>query len=100
MVVCKVRPEKNNPDSTHITIGGNRICYPGNVSTNTALLKLVKLLLNSVLFRNGAHFSTIDIKNLYLDTPMPDPEYVRIKISDTPDKFFTEYNLGGRDRKG
>ncbi len=31
---------------------------------------------------------------------MPDPEYVRIKISDIPDTFFTEYNLGGRDCDG
>jgi hypothetical protein len=31
---------------------------------------------------------------------MPDPKYVHIKISDIPEKFFTEYNLGGRDRKG
>ncbi len=64
------------------------------------MLKLVKLLLNSVLSRKGARFSTIDIKNFYLDTPMLDPEYVHIKISDIPDKFFTEYNLGGHDREG
>jgi hypothetical protein len=100
MVLCEVRPEKDDPDRTRITIGGNRICYPGNVGTNMASLELVKLLLNSVLSRKGAHFSTIDIKNFYLDTPMPDPEYVRIKISDIPDKFFTEYNLGGCDRDG
>jgi hypothetical protein len=93
MVVCEVCPEKDDPDRTRITIGGNRICYPGNVSTNTASLELVKLLLNSVLSRKGARFSTIDIKNFYLDTPMPDPEYVRIKISDIPDKFFTESTL-------
>jgi hypothetical protein len=73
MVVCKVFPEKDDPDCTRITIGGNRICYPGNVGTNTALLELVKLLLNSVLSRKGACFSTINIKNFYLDTPMPDP---------------------------
>jgi hypothetical protein len=100
MVVCKVRPEKDDPDRYRITISGNRICYPGDVGTNTALLKLVKLLLNSVLSRKGARFSTINIKNFYLDTPMPNPEYVRIKILDIPDKFFTEYNLGGSDRKG
>jgi hypothetical protein len=100
MVVCEVRPEKDDPDRTRITIGGNRICYPGDVCTNTASLELVKLLLNSILSRNGARFSTIDIKNFYLDTPMPDPEYVRIKISDIPDEFFMEYNLGGRDRNG
>ncbi len=100
MVVCEVRPEKDDPDRTRITIGGNRICYPGDVGTKTALLELVKLLLNSVLSRKGARFSTIDIKNFYLDTPMPDPKYVCIKISYTLDKFFTEYNLGGHDCEG
>ncbi len=99
-VVCEVRPEKDDQDRTRITIDGNRICYPGDVGTNTALLKLVKLLLNSVLSRKGAWFSTIDIKNFYLDTPMPDPEYVCIKLSDIPEEFIKEYNLPGRDRDG
>jgi hypothetical protein len=72
----------------------------GDAGANTASLKLVKLLLNSVLSRKGARFSTIDIKNFYLDTPMPDLEYLCIKISDIPDKFFTEFNLGGRDHEG
>jgi hypothetical protein len=67
MVVCEVRPEKDDPDRTRITIGGNRICYPGDVGTNTASLELVKLLLNSVLSRKDARFSTIDLKNFYLD---------------------------------
>jgi hypothetical protein len=97
MVVCEVRPEKDDPDRTCITIDGNRICYPGNVVTNTASLELVKLTLNSVLSRKGAWFSTIDLKNFYLDTPMPDPEYVHIKLSDILDKFIKEYNLSGRD---
>jgi len=70
MVVCEVRPEKDDPDRTRITIGGSRICYPGDVGTNTASLELFKLLLNSVLSRKGAHFSTIDLKNFYLDTPI------------------------------
>jgi len=100
MVVCEVRPDKDNPDRTRITIGGSRICYPGDVGTNTASLELFKLLLNSVLSRKGVRFSTIDLKNFYLDTPMPDPEYVRIKITDIPAKFIEEYKLAGRDRDG
>ncbi len=95
MVICEVCPEKDDPDRSLITIGGNRICYPGNVGTNTALLELVKLPLNSVLTRKGAWFSTIDLKNFYLDTPMPDPKYVCIKLSDIPDKFIKKYNLSG-----
>ncbi len=100
MVVCEVRPEKDDPDRTRITIRGSRICYPGDVGTNTASLELFKLLLNSVLSRKDAHFSTIDLKNFYLDTPMPDPEYVRIKITDFPAEFIEEYKLAGTDRDG
>ncbi len=81
-------------------LASNRICYPGKVGTNTALLELVKLLLNSVRSRKGARFSTIDLKNFYLDTPMPDPEYVHIKLSDIPNKFIKEYNLSGQDQDG
>jgi hypothetical protein len=100
MVVCEVRPDKDDPNRTRITIGGNCICFPGDVGTNTASLELVKLLLNSVLYWKGARFSSIDLKNFYLNTPMPDPEYVRIKISDIPAEFIEEYNLTGKDWDG
>jgi hypothetical protein len=99
-VICKVCPEKDNPNCTQITIEGSQICYPGDVGTNTASLELVKILLNSVLSWKGAHFSTIDLKKFYLDTPMPDPEYVCIKTMDIPDKSILEYNLLGCDRDG
>ena len=35
-VVCKVRPEKSDPNRTHITVSGNRITFPGDVGTPTA----------------------------------------------------------------
>jgi hypothetical protein len=72
--LCEVRPEKDDPNRTRITLGGNCICYPGDVGTNTALLELLKLLLNSVLSWKGACFSFIDLKNFYLDTLMSNPE--------------------------
>jgi hypothetical protein len=88
MVVCKVCLEKDDPDCTRITIGRNCICFLGNVGTNTASLKLVKLLLNSVLSCPGTGFSSIDLKTFYLDTPMPDPKYVCIKIADILAEFI------------
>jgi len=100
MVVCEVRPEKDGPDRTRITIGGSHICFPRDVGTNTASLELFKVLLNSVLSCKGARFSTINLKSFYLDTPMPDPEYVRIKITDIPAEFIEEYKLTGTDRDG
>jgi hypothetical protein len=100
LVICEVHPEKDNPNCTQITIGGSQISYPGDVGTNTASLELVKILLNSVLSWKGMQFSTIDLKKIYLDTPMPNPEYVRINMLDIPDKFILEYNLLSRDREG
>ncbi len=100
MVVCEVLPEKDDPDCTRITIGGNCICLPGNVATNTASLELVKLLLNSVLSCPGTGFSSINLKNFYLDTPMPDPEYVCIEIADILVELIEGYNLQGCDCDG
>ncbi len=100
MVVCEVRLDKDDPNRTRITIGGNRICYPGNVGTTTVPLELLKLLLNSVLSQKGARFSSINNKNFYLDNPMPKPKYVRIKILDIPNKFIDEYKRTGLDPDG
>eukprot|EP00804_Cyclotella_cryptica_P013268 CCRYP_007040-RA/>CCRYP_007040-RA protein AED:0.41 eAED:0.41 QI:0/0/0/1/1/1/2/0/513 len=99
-VVCKVCPEKSDPDRTHITIGGNRICYPGDVGTKTAPLELVKLMINSVLSQHNAKFCTFNISNFYLGTPLDRPEYVRIRIDDIPQEFIDKYDLTHHVRDG
>eukprot|EP00804_Cyclotella_cryptica_P025032 CCRYP_015948-RA/>CCRYP_015948-RA protein AED:0.28 eAED:0.33 QI:0/0/0/0.75/1/1/4/0/587 len=99
-VVCKVRPEKTDPDRTRITIGGNRICYPGDVGTKTAPLELVKLMINSVLSRKNAKFCTFDIANFYLGTPLDRPEFVRIRLDDIPQEFIDSYNLTHHAKDG
>ena len=72
-VVCEVRPDKDDPNRTRITVAGNRICYPGDVSTPTGSIELVKLTIHSVLSRKGAQLACFDIKNFYLDTSMERP---------------------------
>ncbi len=98
-MVCEIREGKDDENCTRITVGGNLICYPGDAGANTALLELMKLMLNSVISRKGAQFACIDIKNFYLDTPMKDPEYVRIKITDISEEFILEYGLAGKEDK-
>jgi hypothetical protein len=93
-VVHEVREGKDGENCTRITVGGNLICYPGDTGTNTASLELIKLMLNSVISRKGAQFACIVIKNFYVDTPMEDPEYVRIKITDIPELFWSTGLLG------
>ena len=92
-VVCTFRPDKADSNRTCITIAGQNIKYPGDVGTKIASLDLVKLLLNSVLSRQGAKFVTLDIRNYYLQTPLDRLEYVCIKLSGIPQDFFDEYNL-------
>jgi hypothetical protein len=58
-VVCEIREGKEDKNCTRITVGGNLIFYPGDAGTNTALLELIKLMLNSVILHKGAQFSTI-----------------------------------------
>ena len=52
----------------------------------------------TVYSRKKVHFSPIDLKNFYLDTPMPKPEYICIKILDIPQEFIDKYKLTGLDR--
>jgi hypothetical protein len=53
----------------------------------------VKLHLNSVISTKNAHYCTIDLKDFYLNTPMDQLEYMRIKISNLPPYFVKAYNL-------
>ena len=52
-----------------------------------------KLLFNSVISTPGAKFMTMDISNFYLMTPLPRPEYLRLKLSNIPTEIITEYRL-------
>ena len=92
-VVCEVRPQKEDPDITRITIGGNRIIYLGDVGTPTVSLELIKLILNSILSRPGGQICLLPRKIFYLATPMDLSEYARIKIKDIPEEFIKDYKL-------
>ena len=87
------RPEKEDPDRTRLTVGGNRISYPGDVSTPTVEMMTVKMHLNSVISTKDARYCTIDLKDFYLNTPMDRPEFMRMKLSDLPAEFVQAYNL-------
>jgi len=92
-IVCTVRPEKDDPYRTRLTVGGNLINYPGDCGTPTADLLTVKLLLNSVVSTPGAKFMTIDISNFYLNTPLDRYEYIKMKLENFPEDVIEHYNL-------
>jgi hypothetical protein len=92
-IVAEEKPLKAETKRVRFTVGGNNISFPGKVSTPTADLTTVKLLLNSVISSPGAKFATADISNFYLNNPMERFEYMRIPVRDIPDSIMKQYNL-------
>ena len=91
--VCEHRPQKTEPDRTRITVGGNLIDYPGDVSTRTADLTTAKLLFNSVVSDDEAEFMCLDIRNYYLGTPLDRYEYMRFRLETIPMEIRLQYEL-------
>jgi len=92
-VVCAFRPEKTNPYRVRWTAGGNRVDYPGNVTTKTADIVTHKIHINSVLSTPGARFMTGDLKDFYLNTQLDQYEYLRIPLAMLPAAIIDHYNL-------
>jgi len=92
-IVSADKPNKAIKERIRFTVRGDQVEYPDDVSTKTAALISVKILLNSVLFTPGAEFMTGDIENFYLNNVMKRKEYMRIPIGDIPQTIIEQYNL-------
>ena len=94
-VVCTDRPQKAPGEQrrVRITAGGDRVNYPGEVSTKTSDIITAKLLFNSTLSTPGARFMCIDLKDFYLNHILPRSEYARIPLSIIPAAFIEAYDL-------
>jgi hypothetical protein len=91
-MVVTYQPEKDNPNQTRLTVGGNWIVHHGNVSTPMVKMMTVQMHLNSMILTKGAGYCTFNIKDFYLITPMEQPEYMRMKLSDLPQEFVDLYD--------
>ena len=69
-------------------MGDNRVEYNGAVTTETADMTLVKLLINSVVSTPNAKFMTMDMKDFYLGTLMKGPEFVRVPVHMIPEEIM------------
>ena len=98
-IVVNYCPKRSDPNRVRLTVGGDRINYPGDCDTPTADMLAVNLLLNSVISTQVAKFMSIDIKDFYLNTPMSRYEYMRLKIAELPQDFISEYKLQNKETK-
>jgi hypothetical protein len=92
-IVINHYPHKDNPNCVCITIGGNLINYPYKLTTRTANMVSAKNMWNSVIRILGAKFSGVDIKNMYLETPLDPYEYMQMPLKLFPDDIINYYYL-------
>ena len=81
------------------TAGGDRVCYNGDVSAETASLETVKLLWNAVCSER-ARWMCLDITDFYLGTPMRDPEYMVVPLELFPRRTRGGYGLDALAENG
>jgi hypothetical protein len=91
--VCDLRPQKAEVERTRVTVGGDRIEYPGKVSSPTAGLTTMKLHVNDTLSTPNAKNVMWDIHNFYLNTPLDRHEYMKIHIDLIPQEIIDQYHL-------
>jgi hypothetical protein len=92
-LVSTIRPTKDETHRVRVTVGGDRLDFPGITTTQCASLTTTKCLLNSTLSTPGARFMVLDIKNFYYGTPMDRFEYMKLPLALIPDEIITQYDL-------
>ena len=99
-IVAKIRPQKAETHRTRLTVEGNLINFPGDVTTPTADLITSKLIFNSVLSTKNAKFMCADIDNFYLNNPMIRYEYMKLPLEIIPQEIIQQYKLINLAHKG
>ena len=99
-IVVDYCPQKEDPNHVRITVGGNLIDYPGELTTLTADLTTTKVMWNSVISTEGARYMCADIKGFYLETPLDRPEYMRMPLDLIPEDFQNAYQLQEKAKNG
>jgi hypothetical protein len=77
-IVINHRPQKDDQNQVHITVGSNFIDDPYKLTTCTPNMVSAKKMWNSVISTPGAKFGGADIKNMYLKTPLDQYEYMQV----------------------
>ena len=78
--ICNIHPQKPETHRVRLTAGGDKLDYPGNPSSSAVSLLNVKIHINSTISsaKHHAIYMCIDIKNLYIGTPVSYFQYMRI----------------------
>lgn len=84
---CNHFPLKNKEWRIRIVVGGNKLTFNRDSGSLAANMLETKLLFKSVILdvHNGACFFGMDLKDMFLQTSMLNPEYMKMVF-----KYFPE----------
>jgi hypothetical protein len=86
-LVSSIRPTKAETHRVRVTVGCDKLDFPGLTATQCASLTTTKCLLNSTVSTPNAKFMVINVKNFYYGTPMECNEYMKL----IPHKIIDQY---------
>ena len=92
---CDHRPLKQEEWRIRIVVGGDKLDYEFDSGSPAANMLETKLLFNSVISDapKGARFCSMDLKDMFLQTPMDRPEYMKVPFRYFPEDIRQKYNL-------
>ena len=93
--VCDIRHLKDEPYRVRLVVGGDKLPYDDDAGSPAASILETKLLINSVISgaKQGARFLSMDLKDFFLASPMPEPEFMKIHRRYIPEDIIIKYNL-------
>ena len=89
-LVAGIRSHKTENRRVRVTIGGNKLEFPGNTTTNCSSLTTTKCLLNSTISTPRARFLALDILKIYYNTTMARYEYMKISLDILPEEIISQ----------
>ena len=91
--VSDIRPKKYEPRRMRLLVGVNRLECDGEKSTETSGLETTKIIVYIVISIPGVRFGLFEISNMYLNTKLPSPKYMKIHVIMIPQEVMEEYDV-------
>ena len=92
-MVASIRPTKAEVNRVRVTVGGDRLNFPGATTTHCSSLTTTKCLINRTISNRGARFMTLDIKDFDYVTAMAGYKYMKLALACIPEEIIEQYSL-------
>ena len=99
-IVAEEKPNKAEFHRVRLTVGGDRLNFPGITATQCANLTTSKCLVNSTISTRDTRFMCLDIGGFYYGKPMTSYKYMRIAFSSIPPEIVAQYVLARLQHNG